>query len=151
MSPPRFSTLIASGAPGFDLAKGFAANGYGEHSPGKYSLFSGLLAEVVLTMMFLFIIMGATHGKAPVGFAPLAIGLGLTLIHLVGIPDHQHVGQSRAQHRSGTVRRRVGIGAALAVLGCPLVGGVLGGILYRWLSEEPSAQITGVSPASQSR
>jgi aquaporin Z len=69
---------IASGSAEFDVAKGFAANGYGEHSPGKYTLFSGLLAEVVLTMMFLFIIMGATHGKAPVGFAPLAIGLGLT-------------------------------------------------------------------------
>jgi hypothetical protein len=78
--------LIASGAPGFDLGKGFAANGYGEHSPGQYGLSSCLLAEIVLTMMFLFIIMGSTHGKAPVGFAPIAIGLGLTLIHLVGIP-----------------------------------------------------------------
>ena len=105
---------VASGAPEFDLAKGFAANGYGEHSPGKYSLFSGFLAEVVLTMMFLFIIMGATHGKAPVGFAPLAIGLGLTLIHLV----HKHVGQSGAQYRSGTVRWRVGAGSTLAVLDC---------------------------------
>jgi aquaporin Z len=69
---------IASGAPGFDVAKGFAANGYGEHSPGKYSLFAGLLAEIVLTMMFLFIIMGPTHGKAP-----------------AGDPDYQHLGQSR--------------------------------------------------------
>jgi aquaporin Z len=77
---------IASGSPEFNLAKGFAANGYGEHSPGKYSLFSGLLAEIFLTMMFLFIIMGSTHGKAPVGFAPLAIGLGLTVTNLVGIP-----------------------------------------------------------------
>jgi aquaporin Z len=78
--------LPSACASGFDLAKGFAANGYGEHSPGNYTLFSGFLAEVVLNMMFLFIIMGATHGKAPVGFAPLAIGLGLTLIHLVGFP-----------------------------------------------------------------
>src|SRR5215207_7931208 len=77
---------IASGSPEFNLAKGFAANGYGEHSPGKYSLFSGLLGEIALTMMFLFIIMGSTHGKAPVGFAPLAIGLGLTVTNLVGIP-----------------------------------------------------------------
>src|SRR4051794_28866620 len=77
---------IASGTTEFSLAKGFAANGYGDHSPGHYSLLSGLLAEIVLTMMFLFIIMGSTHGKAPVGFAPIAIGLGLTLIHLVGIP-----------------------------------------------------------------
>ena len=78
--------LIASGAPNFDAAKGFAANGYGEHSPGQYSLLSALVTEVVMTMMFLFIIMGATHGRAPAGFAPIAIGLGLTLIHLVSIP-----------------------------------------------------------------
>jgi aquaporin Z len=78
--------LIASGAPGFDAAKGFAANGYGAHSPGQYSLLSALVTEVVLTMMFLFVIMGATHGKAPAGFAPIAIGLCLTLIHLVSIP-----------------------------------------------------------------
>src|SRR6185503_12512939 len=78
--------LIASGAPGFDAAKGFAANGYGDHSPGQYGLFSCLIAEIVLTMMFVFIIMASTHGRAPVGIAPLAIGLGLTLIHLVGIP-----------------------------------------------------------------
>jgi aquaporin Z len=71
--------VIASGAPDFSLAKGFAANGFGEHSPGHYGLFSGFLAEVILTMMFLFIIMGSTHGNAPVGFAPIAIGLGLTL------------------------------------------------------------------------
>src|SRR5262245_43733098 len=66
---------IASGAPGFDLGKGFAANGYGAHSPGQYSMVAGFLTEVVMTMMFLFIIMGSTHGKAPAGFAPLAIGL----------------------------------------------------------------------------
>ena len=70
--------VIASGAPGFDVAKGFASNGYGEHSPGGYSLFAAFITEVVMTAMFLFIIMGATHGKAPVGFAPLAIGLGPT-------------------------------------------------------------------------
>src|ERR671912_2672018 len=77
---------IASGAPGFDVSKGFASNGYGAHSPGQYSLFAGFLTEVVMTAMFLFIIMGATDGKAPVGFAGLAIGLGLVLIHLVSIP-----------------------------------------------------------------
>ena len=77
--------LIASGAPGFD-AKGFAANGYGAHSPGHYNVFDAFLTEVVMTMFFLFIIMGATHGRASAGFAPLAIGLGLTLIHLVSIP-----------------------------------------------------------------
>jgi len=142
---------IASGSPEFDLAKGFASNGYGEHSPGKYSLFSGLLAEVILTMMFLFIIMGATHGKAPVGFAPLAIGFGLTLIHLVGIPiTNTSVNPARS---TGPVLF-VG-GWALAQLWlfwvAPLIGGVLGGILYRWLSEEPSAQITGIAPTNPAR
>ena len=136
--------LIARGAPGFDLAKGFAANGYGEHSPGKYSMLSGLLAEAVLTMMFLFIIMGATHGKAPAGFAPIAIGLGLTLIHLVSIPI---TNTSVNPARSTGPALFVG-GWALAQLWlfwiAPLVGGALGGVLYRWLSAEPSALVTGV-------
>jgi len=78
--------VIAKGQPGFDLAKGFATNGYGEHSPSHYDLMSALLTEVVMTMLFLFVIMGSTHGRAPAGFAPLAIGLCLTLIHLVSIP-----------------------------------------------------------------
>jgi aquaporin Z len=138
--------LIARGAPGFDIAQGFAANGYGEHSPGKYSLGAGLLAEIVLTMMFLFIIMGATHGKAPAGFAPLAIGLGLTLIHLVGIPV---TNTSVNPARSTGPALFVG-GWALMQLWAfwvaPLIGGALGGILYRWLSEEPRALVTGVAP-----
>jgi aquaporin Z len=136
--------LIASGAPGFDLAGGFAANGYGDHSPGKYTLFAGLLTEIVLTLMFLFVIMGATHGRAPVGFAPLAIGLALTLIHLVGIPV-TNVSVNPA--RSTGPALFVG-GWALAQLWlfwvAPLIGGILGGVLYRWLSEEPSAQVTGM-------
>ncbi len=78
--------VIASGKPGFQLADGFASNGYGEHSPGGYSLLAGLVAEFVLTFMFLLIILGATDKRAPQGFAPIAIGLGLTLIHLIGIP-----------------------------------------------------------------
>jgi aquaporin Z len=135
--------LIASGAPGFDLAKGFAANGYGEHSPGKYSMLSGFLAEVVLTMMFLFIIMGATHGKAPAGFAPIAIGLGLTLTNLVGIP----VTNASLNPARSTGPALFAGGWALAQLWlfwvAPLIGGVLGGMLYRWLSEEPAAQVTG--------
>jgi aquaporin Z len=135
--------LIASGGPGFDLAKGFAANGYGDHSPGKYTLSAGFASEVVLTMMFLFIIMGATHGKAPAGFAPIAIGLGLTLIHLVGIPV---TNTSVNPARSTGPALFVG-GWALAQLWlfwvAPIIGGALGGILYRWVSEEPSAQITG--------
>lgn len=78
--------IIASGASGFSLEDGFAANGYGEHSPGNYPLVSALVAEIVLTFFFLMIILGATDRRAPAGFAPLAIGLGLTLIHLIGIP-----------------------------------------------------------------
>lgn len=79
--------LIASGQAGFDLAKsGLAANGYGDHSPGKYTMVAGLIIEIVMTAMFLFIIMGATDKRAPAGFAPIAIGLGLTLIHLISIP-----------------------------------------------------------------
>lgn len=78
--------LIASGKPGFDLAAGFASNGYGAHSPGGYSLLAALVCEVVMTAMFLLIILGATDDRAPKGFAPIAIGLGLTLIHLTSIP-----------------------------------------------------------------
>jgi aquaporin Z len=136
---------IASGAPDFSLAKGFAANGFGEHSPGHYGLASGFAAEVVLTMMFLFIIMGSTHGKAPVGFAPIAIGLGLTLIHLVGIPI---TNTSVNPARSTGPALFVG-GWALAQLWlfwvAPLIGGAIGGMLYRFLSETPSAPVTGDS------
>jgi aquaporin Z len=143
--------VIASGGPDFELAKGFAANGYGEHSPGKYTLVACLVAEVVLTMMFLFIIMGSTHGKAPVGFAPIAIGLGLTLIHLVGIPV---TNLSVNPARSTGPALFVG-GWAIAQLWlfwlAPLVGGALGGVLYRWLSEEERADVTGVSPAGAVR
>jgi aquaporin Z len=135
--------VIASGAPGFDLAKGFAANGYGEHSPGRYSLVAALVCEVVMTGFFLFIIMGATHGKAPVGFAPIAIGLGLALIHLVSIPV---TNTSVNPARSTGPALFVG-GWALAQLWlfwvAPLVGGALGGLAYKMLSVEPSADITG--------
>jgi len=135
--------LIAKGAPGFDLAKGFASNGYGENSPGKYGLASALIAEVLLTMMFLFIIMGSTHGKAPAGFAPIAIGLGLTLIHLISIPI---TNTSVNPARSTGPALFVG-GWALQQLWlfwvAPLLGGALGGFIYRWLSDEPSADIVG--------
>ena len=138
--------VIARGAPGFELASGFAANGYGEHSPGRYGLVSAFVAELVLTMMFLFIIMGVTHGRAPVGFAPLAIGLALTLIHLVSIPV---TNTSVNPARSTGPALFVG-GWALAQLWlfwvAPLIGGALGGMLYRWISEEPSAQVTGDAP-----
>lgn len=141
--------VIASGAPGFDaVASGFAANGYGEHSPGKYGLGSALVAELVLTMMFLFIIMGSTHGKAPAGFAPIAIGLGLTLIHLIGIPI---TNTSVNPARSTGPALFVG-GWALAQLWlfwvAPIVGGAVGGVLYRWLSREPSAPVVGDAHAA---
>jgi len=140
--------LIASGAPGFDLAKGFASNGYGALSPGKYTLFACFLVEVVMTAMFLFIIMGATHGKAPAGFAPLAIGLGLCLIHLVSIPV---TNTSVNPARSTGVALFAG-GAALGQLWlfwvAPLIGGALGGLAYRWLSDEPRGQIVGTTPVA---
>jgi aquaporin Z len=135
--------VIASGAPGFDLAKGFASNGFGEHSPGKYGMNAALVTEIVLTMMFLFVIMGATHGKAPAGFAPLAIGLMLTLIHLISIPV---TNTSVNPARSTGPALFVG-GWALQQLWlfwlAPLVGGAIGGVLYRWLSPEPAAEVTG--------
>jgi len=134
---------IASGTSTFDLANGFAANGYEGHSPGHYSLMACFVCEVVMTMMFLFIIMGATHGKAPAGFAPLAIGLALTMIHLVSIPvTNTSVNPARS------------LGPALFVGGwalsqlwlfwvAPLIGGVLGGVLYRGLCPEPAEMVTG--------
>ena len=122
--------VIASGKAGFTLAGGFASNGYGDHSPGGYSLTACLVAEVVLTFMFLLIIMGSTDRRAPQGFAPLAIGLGLTLIHLIGIPV---TNLSVNPARSTGPALFVG-GWALAQLWlfwvAPLVGGALGGIVY---------------------
>ena len=136
--------VIASGSPDFDISKGFAANGFGDHSPGKYGLGACLVTEVVLTMMFLFIIMGATHGKAPAGFAPLAIGLALVMIHLVSIPV---TNTSVNPARSTGPALFVG-GWALAQLWlfwvAPLIGGALGGAIYRWLSEEPAGIVEGV-------
>ncbi len=134
---------IASGAPGFDIGHGFAANGFGAHSPGNYSLASCFLAEVILTMMFLFIIMGATHGKAPVGHAPLAIGFALALVHLVGIPvDNMSVNPARSTGPALIVG-----GWAIAQLWlfwlAPIIGGAGGGLLYRLLSDEPSAEVVG--------
>lgn len=127
--------LIASGKAGFDLAGGFASNGYGEHSPGGYSLGAALLTEVVLTFMFLLIILGSTDPRAPAGFAPIAIGLGLTLIHLVGIPV---TNLSVNPARSTGPALFVG-GWALAQLWlfwvAPLIGAALGGVVYRWLGK----------------
>ncbi len=134
---------IARGAPGFDLAGGFASNGYGDHSPGKYNLVSGFLMEVVMTMVFLFIIMGSTHGKAPAGFAPLAIGLGLTLIHLVSIPvTNTSVNPARSTGPALFVGDWA-IGQLWLFWVAPLIGGILGGVIYRWLSSEPEGIVSG--------
>lgn len=127
---------IASGAAGFDVSKGFASNGYGVHSPGGYSLFAALLTEVVMTMFFLLVIMGATDKRAPAGFAPIAIGLALTLIHLISIPV---TNTSVNPARSTGVAVFVG-GWALEQLWlfwlAPVVGAVLGAKAYQFIGEE---------------
>lgn len=127
--------LIASGKSGFDVSAGFASNGYGALSPGGYSLTAALVAEIVLTAFFVLIIMGATDGRAPAGFAPLAIGLALTLIHLISIPV---TNTSVNPARSTGVAVFAG-GAHLAQLWAfwvaPLIGGAIGGVLYRGLFE----------------
>jgi aquaporin Z len=127
--------LIASGKAGFDLAGGFASNGYGAHSPGGYSLVACLVAELVLTFMFLFVIMGATDSRAHGALAPLAIGLALTLIHLIGIPvTNTSVNPARSTGPAIFVG-----GWALAQLWlfwlAPIVGGAAGGFAYRSLME----------------
>jgi aquaporin Z len=128
--------LIASGSASFDPAGGFASNGFGEHSPGGYGLGAALLTEVVLTAGFLLVILGATDSRAPAGFAPLAIGLALTLIHLVSIPV---TNTSVNPARSTGVAIFAG-GWALSQLWlfwlAPLLGGALGGLAHRWLSGE---------------
>jgi len=123
--------VIASGQAGFDVSAGFASNGYGEHSPGGYSMVSALVTEVVMTMMFLIIILGATDDRAPKGFAPIAIGLGLTLIHLISIPV---TNTSVNPARSTGVAVFVG-GWAISQLwlfwAAPIVGGLLGATVYK--------------------
>ncbi len=123
--------LIASGKTGFDVSAGFAANGYGAHSPGGYSLLAALITEIVMTMMFLLIILGATDQRAPQGFAPIAIGLGLTLIHLISIPI---TNTSVNPARSTAVALFVG-DWAIAQLWlfwiAPIIGGILGALVYR--------------------
>jgi aquaporin Z len=128
--------LIASGAAGFDLSKGFASNGYGAHSPGGYSMMAALLTEVVMTMFFLIIIMGATDKRAPAGFAPIAIGLALTLIHLISIPV---TNTSVNPARSTGVALYVGDWAVAQLWLfwlAPIVGAVLGAGAYRMIASE---------------
>lgn len=128
--------LIASGKAGFEVSAGFASNGYGEHSPGGYSLLAALVTEVVMTMMFLLIILGATDRRAPQGFAPIAIGLGLTLIHLISIP---------VTNTSVNPARSTGVavfqgGWALYQLWlfwvAPIVGAFFGAAIYRFIGNE---------------
>jgi aquaporin Z len=133
--------LIASGKADFSLAGGFASNGFADHSPGKYSLQAAATCELVMTFAFLFVIMGATHGNAPRGFAPLAIGLCLTLIHLISIPvTNTSVNPARSTGPAIFVG-----GWALQQLWLfwlmPLVGGAAGGLAYRWVSPESPAPV----------
>ena len=131
--------LIASGGPGFDVHAGFASNGYGEHSPGGYPLLSAAVCEVVMTFMFLMIILGSTHHGAPKGFAPLAIGLGLTLIHLVSIP----VTNTSVNPARSTAPALFAGGWALSQLWlfwvAPIAGAVLAGLVSRWLEGDSKA------------
>jgi len=128
--------LIASGKAGFSLADGLASNGYGEHSPGGYSLSAGLITEIVMTFMFLIIILGATDRRAPVGFAPIAIGLGLTLIHLISIPvTNTSVNPARSTGPALFVGDWATSQLWLFWL-APIVGAILAGLVYRWLGDE---------------
>ncbi|MFW2366881.1 MAG: aquaporin Z [Desulforhopalus sp.] len=128
--------VIASGKTGFDVSAGFASNGYGAHSPGGYSLLAALVTEVVMTMMFIIVILGATDERAPQGFAPIAIGLCLTLIHLISIP---------VTNTSVNPARSTGVAVfagdwAISQLWlfwlAPLVGGILGALIYRYIGHE---------------
>ncbi len=128
--------IIASGTADFSVTGGFASNGYGEHSPGGYSLTAALVTEVVMTFMFLIIILGATDKRAPQGFAPIAIGLGLTLIHLISIPV---TNTSVNPARSTGVALFVGDWAVSQLWlfwAAPIVGALLAGYFYRWLGKE---------------
>ncbi|MFW9082872.1 aquaporin Z [Pseudomonas sp. P2757] len=127
---------IASGKEGFDLGAGLASNGYGEHSPGKYSMAAGFVTELVMTAMFVVIILGATDKRAPAGLAPIAIGLALTLIHLISIP----VTNTSVNPARSTGPALIVGGWAIAQLWmfwvAPLLGAVIGGVTYRWLGNE---------------
>jgi len=128
--------IIASGKAGFDVAAGFASNGYGTHSPGGYSMVAALVTEIVMTMMFLIVILGATDKRAPQGLAPIAIGLCLTLIHLISIPV---TNTSVNPARSTGVALFVGdwaVGQLWLFWVAPIVGAILGAIIYRYIGKE---------------
>jgi aquaporin Z len=127
--------LIASGKAGFDLSGGFASNGYGEHSPGGYSMGSAFMTEIVMTMMFLIVILGATDKRAPAGLAPIAIGLCLTLIHLISIPV---TNTSVNPARSTGVALYVGDWATAQLWlfwVAPIIGAALGALIYRYIGK----------------
>lgn len=139
--------VIASGQAGFDLNGGFASNGYGQHSPGGYPLLSCLVSEVVLTFMFLMIILGSTDARAPQGFAPIAIGLGLTLIHLIGIPvTNLSVNPARSTGPAIFVG-----GWAIAQLWlfwlAPIIGAAIAGTAYQALASEPASETVSKAAA----
>ena len=128
--------LIASGHAGFDVHAGFASNGYGEHSPGGYSMHAALMCEMVMTFTFLFVILGSTHKSAPAGFAPIAIGLCLTLIHLVSIPvTNTSVNPARST-APAIFQGSWAIDQLWLFWVAPLVGAALAGFVYRWLSAD---------------
>jgi aquaporin Z len=137
--------LIAIGAPGFDVASGFAANGYGAHSPGGYAMLAALLSEVVMTTFFLVIVLGATDKRAPAGFAPLAIGFALTLIHLISIPV---TNTSVNPARSTAVAVYVGDWATDQLWlfwVAPVAGALLGAALYRFIGAGHAAAVAGAT------
>jgi aquaporin Z len=130
--------FIASGKPGFDISSGLAANGYGEHSPGTYSVAAGFVTEVLMTFMFLIIILGATDERAPKGLAPIAIGLGLTLIHLISIPvTNTSVNPARSTGPAVIVGSWA-LGQLWLFWIAPIIGAALAGVVYRWLGAAKS-------------
>jgi aquaporin Z len=131
--------FIASGKPGFDISSGLAANGYGEHSPGTYSVAAGFVTEVLMTFMFLIIILGATDERAPKGLAPIAIGLGLTLIHLISIPvTNTSVNPARSTGPAVIVGSWA-LGQLWLFWIAPIIGAALAGVVYRWLGAAKSS------------
>lgn len=127
--------LIATGKPGFEIG-GFAANGYGEHSPGGYSMLAALVSEIVMTFMFLIVILGATHSKAPKGFGGLAIGLALTLIHLISIPvTNTSVNPARSTSQALFVGDWA-MGQLWLFWVAPIIGAILAGAVYKYLSPQ---------------
>lgn len=131
--------LIASGQVGFDAAtNGFASNGYGIHSPGNYSLLAALIVEIVLTFIFLMIILGATDKRSPAGFAPIAIGLGLTLIHLISIPvTNTSVNPARST-AAAIFQGDWALSQLWLFWVAPIIGAILAGIVYKWFESEES-------------